>query len=56
MKNIIEIKNVRFHYKGAEESLQEVSLSIKKGETLLLCGASGSGKTSVLRLIPICHN
>ncbi len=51
MKNVIEIKNVRFHYKGAEESLQEVSLSIKEGETLLLCGASGSGKTSVLRLI-----
>ncbi|WP_051464985.1 ABC transporter ATP-binding protein [Butyrivibrio sp. FCS014] len=51
MKNIIEIKNVRFHYKGAKESLQNVSLYIKEGETLLLCGASGSGKTSVLRLI-----
>ena len=52
MKNVIEIKNVNFHYKGAGyESLKDVSLSIKEGETLLLCGSSGSGKTSVIRLI-----
>ena len=52
MENIIEIKNVTHNYKGAsEESLKEVSLFVKKGETLLLCGESGSGKTSVIRLI-----
>ena len=52
MDNIIEIKNVTHNYKGAaEESLKEVSLFVKKGETLLLCGESGSGKTSVIRLI-----
>ena len=52
MKNIVEIKNVTQKYKGAkEESLKEVSLCVNKGETLLLCGASGSGKTSVIRLI-----
>ena len=49
---IVEIKNVLHRYKGAgTESLKEVSLYVKKGETLLLCGASGSGKTSVIRLI-----
>ena len=50
--NIIEIKNVLHRYKGAEtESLKDVSIYVKKGETLLLCGASGSGKTSLIRLI-----
>ncbi len=49
---IIKIENVRYRYKGSEsESLADVSLSVKAGETLLLCGASGSGKTSVIRMI-----
>ena len=49
---IVEIKNVTHRYKGAAgNTLDGVSLSIKRGETLLLCGASGSGKTSVIRLI-----
>ncbi|MBE6035919.1 MAG: ABC transporter ATP-binding protein [Clostridiales bacterium] len=52
MKNIVEIKNVSFHYKGSDEALlKNVSLSVKKGETLLLCGASGSGKTTLIRLM-----
>lgn len=51
-KNIIEIKNVSFKYKGSEEGLlKNVSLSVKEGEALLLCGASGSGKTTIIRLI-----
>lgn len=49
---IIKIENVKYRYKGsAEDSLDDVSLTVKGGETLLLCGASGSGKTSVIRLI-----
>ena len=49
---IIKIENVKYRYKGsAEDSLDDVSLTVKAGETLLLCGASGSGKTSVIRLI-----
>ena len=49
---VVEIQNVTQRYKGAERpSLQDVSLSVKQGETILLCGASGSGKTSVIRLI-----
>ncbi len=52
MENIIEIKDVSFRYKGSEEGLlNNVSLSIAEGETVLLCGASGSGKTTIIRLI-----
>ncbi|MCR5798362.1 MAG: ABC transporter ATP-binding protein [Eubacterium sp.] len=50
--NIVEIKNVSFHYRGSEKKLlNDVSLTLKKGETLLLCGASGSGKTTLIRLM-----
>ncbi len=49
---LIEIKNVSYRYKGSTaDSLSDVSLTVPAGETLLLCGASGSGKTSVIRLI-----
>lgn len=51
-ESVIEIERVSFHYKGSEQGLlQDLSLSVKKGETLLLTGASGSGKTTVIKLI-----
>jgi energy-coupling factor transport system ATP-binding protein len=52
MKKIVDIENVSFQYKGSDKGLlKNVSLSVKQGETLLLCGASGSGKTTLIRLI-----
>ena len=49
---MIEIKNVNFRYKGTDEGgLHDLSLTIHDGETMLLCGASGCGKTTVGRLI-----
>lgn len=49
---MIEIKNVNFSYKGtADAGLHDFSLQIHDGETVLLCGASGCGKTTILRLI-----
>lgn len=51
-ETIIEIEHVSFKYKGSEEGLlNDTSLVVTKGETLLLTGASGSGKTTILRLI-----
>ena len=46
-----EIKNLSFSYPTAKgkESLKEVSLTIQKGEYIVLCGKSGSGKTTLLR-------
>ena len=51
-ENVIELEHVSFKYKGSEEGLlNDTSLTVTKGETLLLTGASGSGKTTILRLI-----
>ena len=46
-----EIKNLRFSYPTSKgkESLHDVSLTIHKGEYVVLCGKSGSGKTTLLR-------
>lgn len=50
--SIIELENVNFQYKGSKDgSLVNVNLNIEEGQTVLLCGASGSGKTSIIRLI-----
>ena len=46
-----EIKNLSFSYPTAKgkESLHNISLTIQKGEYVVLCGKSGSGKTTLLR-------
>ncbi len=49
----LEFKNVSLCYRGAAaESLTDISFSISAGETLGIIGATGSGKTSVVNLIP----
>lgn len=49
---MISIKDVNFCYKGSQEAgLHDFSLDIGEGEAVLLCGASGCGKTTILRLI-----
>lgn len=49
----IEFKNVSFKYfDDAEECLKNISFKVGQGETLAIIGATGSGKTTVLNLIP----
>ncbi len=49
---MIEIDNVNFRYKGTDEGgLHDITLTINDGEVVLLCGASGCGKTTIGRLI-----
>jgi ATP-binding cassette, subfamily B, multidrug efflux pump len=52
-KGAVEFKNVSFHYPDSEiPVLQEVSFSVKAGETLAIIGSTGSGKTSLFQLVP----
>ena len=48
---MISIDRVSFGYGEAQETLSQVSASITPGECVLLCGASGCGKTTVTKLI-----
>ncbi len=50
---IVSFKNVSLTYKGAgEESLSAIDFEVKKGETVGVIGGTGSGKTSLIHLIP----
>ena len=52
-KGTIEFKNVGFAYPGSDkEAVSHVSFKVNKGETLALIGATGSGKTTIVNLIP----
>jgi len=44
-------ENVSFSYLGKKDNLKNVSFSLKKGETLGIIGATGSGKSTILRLL-----
>lgn len=49
---MITIENAGFRYEGAEtDSLRHVTLHVPQGECVVLCGASGCGKTTLLRLV-----
>lgn len=52
IKGDIEFKDVSFKYEDGKEVLSEISFKIKSGETLALIGPTGSGKSSLVNLIP----
>ncbi|MGL4656651.1 MAG: ABC transporter ATP-binding protein [Sarcina sp.] len=52
-KGSIEFKDVTFAYEGAEEPvLSNISFSVNAGETLSIIGGTGSGKSTLVSLIP----
>jgi ATP-binding cassette subfamily B multidrug efflux pump len=49
----IEFRKVEFRYPGAEAPiLQDVSFEAKPGETVAIVGSTGSGKTTLINLVP----
>lgn len=52
----VEFRNVSFKYPDAEESsdyvLKDINFTVHKGETLAIIGSTGSGKSSLINLIP----
>ena len=53
LKGVIELKNVSFKYPDAEECiLENINLKINAGETVAFIGSTGSGKSTLINLIP----
>ncbi|MBM3396179.1 MAG: ABC transporter ATP-binding protein [Betaproteobacteria bacterium] len=50
MQNVVEVDNVRFGY-GARTILDGLRMSFPRGKVVAIMGGSGSGKTTVLRLL-----
>ncbi|KEH98164.1 ABC transporter ATP-binding protein [Clostridium massiliodielmoense] len=52
----VEFKNVSFSYPGSEESiLKDISFKANKGEITAIIGSTGSGKSTLMELIPKFH-
>jgi ATP-binding cassette subfamily B multidrug efflux pump len=51
----IEFRNLSFVY-GSREVLTDVSFSVKAGETVAIVGATGSGKSTLVNLLPRLQN
>ena len=54
MSSIVELRQLHKHYQQGQlevKAVDDVSLTIEKGDFAALCGPSGSGKTSILNLI-----
>ena len=47
----ISFEDVSFSYLGKKDNLKNISFSLKKGESLGIIGATGSGKSTILRLL-----
>lgn len=53
LQGLIEFKNVTFVYPNSEEAvLKDISFSAKVGETIAFIGSTGSGKSTLVNLIP----
>ncbi len=53
LKGVVEFKDVSFKYPDAEEYiLKDINFKINKGETIAFIGSTGSGKSTLINLIP----
>ena len=53
LTGVVEFKNVSFKYPDADECvLENINLKVNKGETIAFIGSTGSGKSTLINLIP----
>jgi len=51
-EDLLELKDVAFRYRDREEqAIRQISFSVEEGEVFLIAGASGCGKTTLIRTI-----
>ncbi len=50
-KQSIHFKNLAFSYDGKKQVLRDINFEVKKGETVAIVGATGSGKTTIVNLL-----
>ena len=49
---MININEVSYSYhRSGEKQINKISIEVSKGEIILLCGKSGSGKTTITKLV-----
>lgn len=51
MENVIEVQNLSKTYKNGFHALEDVNLTVKKGEIFALLGPNGAGKTTLINII-----
>ncbi|MDO5751330.1 MAG: ABC transporter ATP-binding protein, partial [Rothia sp. (in: high G+C Gram-positive bacteria)] len=56
LKSEIRFDHVSFSYNGTTPVLRDVSLTVKRGQTIALVGQSGSGKSTLVDLLPRYHD
>lgn len=56
LRESIEFRHVSFSYNGKTDVLSDVSLSVRRGQTIAIVGQSGSGKSTLVDLLPRYHD
>ncbi len=56
IQGVIEFQNVAFSYDERRPILNNISFKIKKGQTVAILGATGSGKSSLVQLLPALYD
>lgn len=56
LRGEIEFRSVGMRYEESAAALQDISFRCKAGQTIALLGATGSGKTSLVNLLPRFHD
>jgi ATP-binding cassette subfamily B protein len=52
LEGLVQFENVSFTYDGAEAVVRDIDLTVKPGQCVAILGATGSGKSVLMSLIP----